>query len=131
MEIFSIIVLALSGFALFYASSMRLIYPRKANFLQIYLTKPENELEKDVDLINEIRGIGAVMFLGGIIILLGIVMPELRISAYIVAIVLLFGVVLGRLVSFGVDGRPNSAIVKASFIEATLGGLNVLFVFLN
>ena len=125
METFNITVLILSGLALFYASSMRLINPKKAKFLQSYLAKPENKLEKDIDLLNEIRGIGAVMLLGGIIILLGAILPDFRLSAFVVALVLLFGVVLGRLISFGLDGKPNQDVLRATFIEIVLSGLNI------
>ncbi len=126
MEVLNIIVLTLSGLALFYASYTRLINPTKAIFLQTYLAKSENEPENDADLVNEVRGIGAVMLLGGIMILLGALFPDFRLTSFVVAIVLLFGVILGRLISFGVDGRPSQDIVRAAMIEMILGGLNII-----
>ena len=125
MESIKIVVLIFSGLALFYASSTRLIKPTKANFLKAYLENHTNELENDIDLVNEIRGVGAVMLLGGIIILLGTIVPNLRQTAFIVAIVILFGVVIGRLISFGIDGQPNEAVIKVMAVEFILGLLNI------
>ena len=120
-----IIALTLSGLALFYASSMRLVNPSKANFLQTYVTKSENKLAEDVDLLNEIRGVGAVMLLGGIVILLGTIMPALRLGSFLVAVVIFLGVVFGRLISFGLDGRPNKDVIKGTFAEIVISALNI------
>lgn len=125
METFQILILLLSGLALFYASFMRLINPKKAVFLQTYLSNPENRLENDPDLVNEIRGVGAVMLLGGIVILSGVIMPNLKLTSFVVAIVIFFGVVAGRLISFGLDGKPNLDVIRATVVEVVLGGLNI------
>lgn len=125
MEIFKIIVLCLSGLALLYASSMRLFNPKKANFLQIYFANPENKLEYDTDLVNEIRGIGAVMLLGGIAIFLGIILPDFRSSSFVVAIVIFFGVASGRLMSVVLDGKPNKEVIRAMLVEVVLSVFNV------
>lgn len=124
MEIFRIGVLVLSGLALFYASSMRLISPAKGNFLQIYLQNPANQLETDIDLVNEIRGVGSVMLFGGLIVLLGAVMPMFRQTSFVVAIVIFVGVSLGRLISMGIDGRPNKDVIRGAVLEIVLGALN-------
>ncbi len=126
MNIFKIVVLALSGLALVYASSMRLIHPTKAIFLKTYLENPENTLEKDIDLANEIRGMGSVLLLGGIITLLGIILPDLRKTSFVVASVIFVGVVSGRLISLGVEGIPNPEIVRATMVEGVLGALNIV-----
>ncbi|GEM_PF-458917 len=124
MNTFQIIILALSGCALFYASSMRLIKPDMANFIQTYSENPTNNLEKDTDLLNEIRGVGAVMLLGGIMVLLGISIPGFRQTSFAIAAVIFVGVVVGRLISNGLDGMPNPQIMRATIIEAVLGALN-------
>lgn len=125
MDIFEIIVLSLSGLALIYASAMRLINPSKANFLQTYLANATNKLEDDSDLLNEIRGIGAVMFLGGLTILIVTIIPNFRQTGFVVATVILFGVVVGRLISIRLDGKPNQAILKAMTAEVLLSVLNI------
>ncbi|MEL7124473.1 MAG: DUF4345 domain-containing protein [Bacteroidota bacterium] len=125
METFKIVVLSLSGLALFYASSMRLINPNKANFLKTYIGNSEIKLEKDTDLLNEIRGIGSVMLLGGILVLMGTIMPDFKQTSFVVASLIFGGVVLGRLISFGLDGIPNADIIRAAIIEVTLCVLNL------
>lgn len=128
METFKVVVLILSASALFYASSMRLFNPSKANFLQTYTENSTNTLVQDVDLLNEIRGVGSVMLLGGIVILLGVFMPGLRRTSLVVAGVIFVGVVLGRIVSISLDGTPNTEVMKATMAEVVLGALNVFFV---
>ena len=125
MNIFKIVVLALSGLALFYASSTRLINPTEAVFLQTYLENPENSLEVDIDLVNEIRGVGAVMFLGGIIAFLGTIRADFRLTSFVVATVIFGGVVLGRSLSLFIDGIPNENLIRAATAEGVLGTLNI------
>lgn len=126
MKIFQIVVLVLSGLALFYASSMRLFNPTEAVFLQTYLANPDNSLQFDVDLANEIRGVGAVMVLGGIVAFIGVFRADFRLTAFVVATVILGGVVLGRSVSFVIDGLPNADLMRAASAEVVLGALNVV-----
>ncbi|MEM6842920.1 MAG: DUF4345 family protein [Bacteroidota bacterium] len=125
MKIFKIIVLALSGLALFYASSMRLFNPTEAVFLQPYLENPENSREIAIDLVNEIRGVGAVMFLGGIIALLGIARPDFRLTSFVVVTVIFVGVISGRSLSLFIDGLPNENLVRAAIAEGVLATLNI------
>lgn len=124
MKIFQIIVLSLSGMALFYASSMRLFKPTKAVFLQHYFENPANSLESHVDLANEIRGIGAVMLLGGIIALFGVFRPDFMQTALVVTTLIFVGVVLGRSISWLFDGAPPVNLIRAAIAEAVLAVLN-------
>lgn len=125
MKIFQIVVLSLSGLALLYACSLRLFNPEGAVFLQTYFENPANSLETHVDLINEIRGVGAVMLLGGIIALLGTLKADFRLSAFVVLTVILGGVVLGRSLSFMIDGIPHANLIRAAIVEGVLAMLNV------
>ena len=104
---------------------MRLINPQKGNFLQTYLSNLDNKLENDTDLVNEIRGVGAVMLVSGIFILLGIVIPDFRFTSFAVATAIFFGVVLGRLISFVVDGKPSQDVIKATIAEIVISLLNI------
>ncbi len=125
MKIFKIIVLTLSGLALFYACSMRLINPTEAVFLQTYLENPENSLDIYIDLVNEIRGVGAVMFLGGIIALLGIIRSDFRLTSFVVAAIIFGGVISGRSLSLFIDGIPNENLIRAAIAEGVLAALNI------
>lgn len=124
-EIFKIVVLSLSGLALLYACSMRLINPTQAVFLETYLVYPDNSLETNIDLVNEIRGVGAVMLLGAIIALLGTIRADFRLTAFVVAVVIFGGVVLGRSISLFIDGIPNQNLVRATIAEIVLATLNI------
>lgn len=126
MENFQIIVLSLSGLGLFYASSTRLINPLKAIFLQTYFENPENTLESDIDLVSEIRGVGAVMVFGGIVTLPGTILPDFRLTSFVVASVIFCGVASGRLLSLFIDGRPGKSVFRAATAEIALSVLNML-----
>ncbi len=107
MEIFSIVVLAISGLMLFMlAGLLRLINPIKN-----YWKNSEIKIENDVNMLSEVRGMSTLMLLGGIVILLGTIIPELTLTSFIVAILLFGGYAIGRLISFGIDGKPGKMII--------------------
>lgn len=126
MRVFETVVLVLSGLALFYASSSRLINPAEAVFLQTYLANPVNSLANDIDLVNEIRGGGAVMLLAGMVVFLGTVKADFRLTSFVVATVILGGVVFGRALSLFIDGMPNEALTRVAIVEGVLGAFNIV-----
>lgn len=119
MEIFKIVILSLSGLLLFFVGTMRLINPIKT-----YLKNSGIKLENDVNLLNEMRGVSSVMLLAGVIILLGTFIPELTLASHSFAILLFLGFAIGRVLSFGLDGKPNKLIVQGLIFELVLGGAN-------
>lgn len=120
MEIFKIVTLSLSGLLLFFVGTMRLINPIKT-----YLKNSGIKLENDVNLLNEIRGVSSVMLFGGLIILLGTIIPTLTITSFVIASLILIGFAIGRILSFGLDGKPNKLIVQGLISELVLGAANV------
>lgn len=124
MNIFKVVVLSLSGVALFYASSSRLINPMEAIFLQTYLET--NSMTTNIDLINETRGVGAVMFFGGVVAFIGIIRPDFRLTSFVVLVVIFGGVVFGRGLSLLIDGIPNESLMRAAIAEGVLGVLNIV-----
>ncbi|MEM1357830.1 MAG: DUF4345 domain-containing protein [Bacteroidota bacterium] len=125
MDIFTTTVLSLSGLALLYAGVTRLATPEKTIFLVTYLANPANQLSNNIDLANEIRGVGAVMLLSGGITLLGTAVIDLRLISLIVANLVFFGAFFGRLISWFADGKPTSAIIRVTIVEGFLGILNL------
>ena len=123
MTKFNNIVLALSGLALFYVSTMRLIDPSAATFLKTFLADPQNALT--TEMASEIRGIGANMVLAGIVAFLGIFIPRFKVPAFVSLSALFAGVVLGRAVSSIVDGPPDEALFMPVTHEAILAAANV------
>lgn len=126
MKIFKIVVLFISGLALFYASSTRLINPTETVFLQTYFANPANILATDVDLVNEVRGVGAVMLLGGITAVFGAIRADFRRTSFVVVTVIFGGVVLGRLLSLFFDGIPSQNLIRVAVVEGVLTVLNIL-----
>ncbi|MEL6698048.1 MAG: DUF4345 family protein [Bacteroidota bacterium] len=125
MKIFYIVVLVLSGLALFYACTMRLINPKGAVFLQTFFENPENSLDNHTDWVSEIRGVGAVMLLGGIVVLLGAVKADFRFTSFVVATVIFTGVVMGRSLSFFLEGVPHPNLIRVAITEGVLAALNI------
>ncbi|KAB1151413.1 DUF4345 domain-containing protein [Tenacibaculum aiptasiae] len=121
MEIFKIITSALSGSLLLFVGLMRLSNPIKT-----YLKNSGIKLEKDTNLLNEMRGISGVMLLGGIIILLGIIVSKLTFTSFVVAILIFLGFGIGRVLSIKLDGKPNKLIIQGLISEFVLATLNII-----
>ena len=121
MEIFKIVILALTGLFLLFVGAMRLSNPIKT-----YLKNSGIKLENDVNLLNEMRGVSAVMLLGGVIISLGTLIPQLTITSFIVAILIFIGFAIGRVLSMVLDGKPNKQLIQGIIFELVFGFLNVL-----
>jgi len=120
MEIIKIITLSLSGLLLLMVGTLRLSNPIKN-----YSKNSGIKLENEVNLLNEIRGVSSVMLFGGIIILLGIIIPKLTFTSLVVAILILLGFAIGRLLSIGLDGKPNKLIFQGLIFELVLGSANI------
>jgi hypothetical protein len=120
MEIINIITLSISGLLLLAVGTLRISNPIKN-----YSKNSGIKLENEVNLLNEVRGVSSVMLFGGIIILLGIIVPKLTITSFVVAILILLGFAIGRLLSIGLDGKPNKLIVRGLISELVLGSANI------
>ncbi len=121
MEILSIIVLAISGLLIFtFAGALRLIDPVKN-----YWKNSGIKLENEVNTLNEARGMSSVMMFGGVIIILGIFIPELTVTSFVVAILLFLGYGFGRTLSIFLDGKPNKLIIQGLISEVILGALSI------
>lgn len=123
LKTFSNIILAVSGIALFYVSTMRLIDPSAATFLKTYLANTGNALTTEMS--SEFRGAGAGMVLSGITAILAIFIPRLKVAAFFVLSVLFGGVVLGRAVSWVVDGVPDASLFMVLTHEAIFAVANL------
>lgn len=121
MEILTSVTLALSGLLLSFVGITRISNPINA-----YRKNSGITLAKEVDLLNEMRGVSGVMLMGGILILLGILLPQLTFTSHLVASLLFLGFAIGRILSMGVDGQPNKQIAQGLIFELVFGGLNVV-----
>jgi len=121
MEIFNIITLSLSGLLLFFVGTMRLMNPIKA-----YSKNSGITLDKNADLLNEMRGVSSVMLFGGLLILSGILFSEITFASHIIAILLFFGFAIGRIASISADGKPNKMIIQGLIFELVFGTMNTV-----
>ncbi|WP_281612856.1 DUF4345 family protein [Flammeovirga sp. SubArs3] len=126
MEIFKIVVLSLSGALLIFGGIMRVFNPIKSYCLKSYSDNPNLQLEGEEDIFNEMRGGGAVTVIGGLFVLLGVFVSSMELSSIMVAIVLYLGFATGRLLSIGLDGKPNPQIIQGTMAELLFGVLNVI-----
>ncbi|WP_459212245.1 DUF4345 domain-containing protein [Aquimarina rhabdastrellae] len=121
MEIIKIVILSLSSLLLIYVGLMRLSNPMKT-----YLKNSGITLSKDASLLNEIRGMSAVMLSAGILALLGIVFTPLTFTSHVVAALIFLGFAIGRLISLKADGTPSKQITQGIVFELVLGTANIL-----
>lgn len=124
MEIFNIITLALSGLLLTFVGLMRLTNPIKT-----YSKNSGINIQNDTDLLNEVRGLSAVMLVSGIIILLGILFSQLSTISHSIAILIFLGFAIGRSLSTLLDGKPNKQIVQGLIFELVFGSMNLICLF--
>jgi uncharacterized protein DUF4345 len=120
MEILNIVTLSISGLLLLTVGTLRLINPIKN-----YLKNSGIRLDKEVNLLNEVRGVSSVMMCGGILILLGTIISELTMTSFVVATLIFLGFAIGRLLSIRLDGKPNKLIVQGLISELVLGTVNI------
>jgi hypothetical protein len=121
MEIYQIITLSLSSLLLIFVGASRLINP-----IQAYLKNSGIKLNQDHDLLNEMRGVSALMLSGGILILLGIFIPSLMLNSHVIGALMFLGFAIGRFISIAVDGKPNKQIIQGIVFEVIFGGANVI-----
>lgn len=120
MEIVTTVILSLSALMLVFVGLMRLNNPIKT-----YLKNSGIKLENDTSLLNEMRGVSAVMLCAGILISFGIFIEKLTFTSLCIAALIFIGFAIGRLISLKVDGKPSKQIIQGIGFEVVLGLANV------
>ena len=120
MEIIQMVIMGLSGLLLIFVGSSRLSNPIKT-----YANSSGIHLEKSTDLLNEIRGVSAVMLVAGLLMFTGILLSSFAQTSHVVGALVFLGFALGRFISWRADGRPNKKIVQGIGFELVLGGANL------
>lgn len=123
MEVFQVVVLIAAGGLLTVAGSMRFIKPKGSLCLDTYLTDPANDLKNDQDLASEMRGAGAITAIFGVIILLGLLYPDFRLTSFLSGTMFYLGYAFGRGFSWIKDGKPTSRTRMGFGMETVLGTL--------
>ncbi len=57
--------------------------------------------------------------------LLGTIVPELTITSFVVAILILLEFAIGRSLSVALDGKPNKLLIQGLISELVLGAANI------
>ncbi|TRX71426.1 DUF4345 domain-containing protein [Carboxylicivirga sp. M1479] len=120
MEYLKIVILSLSSLLLIFVGIMRLSKP-----IETYLKNSGIKLENDASLLNEMRGVSAVMLFAGLSTLLGIFITKLSFTSHFVAMLIFIGFAIGRLISLKADGKPSKQISQGIVFELVLGLANV------
>ena len=120
MEILNIVTLSLSALLLTMVGALRISNPIKN-----YAKNSGITLANDVDLLNEMRGVSAVMLCAGLILASGIFIEQMTFASFVVGTLIFLGFAVGRFVGIATDGKPNKQIMMGLFTELVLGGLNV------
>ena len=126
MEIVRIVILALSSLLLIFVGSMRL-----GNPIKTYAKNSGIVLGNDVSLLNELRGVSAVMLGAGVLTVLGIFIESLTFTSLAVATLIFLGFAVGRLISLKADGKPSKQIIQGIVFEIVLGLANAFCLLLG
>lgn len=98
---------------------------RLSNPIKTFLKNSGIKLQKDASLLNEMRGVSAVMLCVGVIVLLGTFVEKLTFTSLFVASLIFIGFAIGRLISLKADGKPSKQITQGISFELVLGAANV------
>ncbi|MEM7517652.1 MAG: DUF4345 domain-containing protein [Planctomycetota bacterium] len=79
------------------------------------------DLGANASLLSEVRAPGGALFALGLFMLLGVVRRRLLETSTAVAATVYLAYGLSRLLSFGLDGRPDSGLLVATAFELVLG----------
>lgn len=120
MEIAKIVILGLSGLLLLFVGTMRLSNP-----VATYEEKSGIKLPNDANLLNEMRGVSALMLCAGILILLGTIFPSFSFTSFVIGALVFVGFLIGRLISNAADGKPSKEISQGIVFELILGAANL------
>lgn len=83
------------------------------------------ELVGNTNLTNELKAPAGVLFLAGLMMLVGAYRTEITSAALTTAAAIYLAYGLSRLLSIAVDGVPDSALVAAAGLEITIGAICV------
>ena len=84
------------------------------------------DISTNASLANELKAPAGTLLIAGLLMLVGVVRFEFAATSLAVASVIYLSYGLSRLLSFGIDGVPHSALVSAAILELVLGAVCLL-----
>ena len=82
-------------------------------------------LNGEVNLLNEIRASGGMIFAFGILIMTGAFVARLTYTATVISMLLYLTYALSRIFSMSIDGIPVDTLVQALVLEIVIGILSI------
>lgn len=104
---------------------------RLGNPIANYDKNPGIHLDKEMNLLNEVRGVSGAMLYGSIAIGLGVLLPQLKFTSFVIGTLVFLGFALGRIISIVADGKPNKKIVQGILFELVFSLAHVFGIVYN
>ena len=82
-------------------------------------------LFNDINLLSEVRAPGGALFAGGVIIILGIFISNLRFTSVVLSSLIYLSYGVSRVLGMIIDGIPNESLVTATIVELVFGLVSV------
>jgi hypothetical protein len=83
----------------------------------------------EVNMLNDVRGLGGLFIGAGITVLAGIFLSRMRFTSIILAIVVMLSFGVGRTVSVMMDGIPADGLVKTMMAEFAIALIGLVIFF--
>ena len=83
-------------------------------------------LEKDSNLLSELRAFGGLIFVGGIVISLGVFKQSLMLLSIGTSTIVYLTIAFSRLVGMVLDNMPSHIIVSATIGEIVIGSISMI-----
>ena len=84
------------------------------------------DTRSDVSLANELKAPAGMLFMAGLLMLVGVIRAELTVTSLGTASLIYLSYGLSRLLSMVVDGIPHSGLVSAAVLEIAIGVICLL-----
>jgi hypothetical protein len=87
------------------------------------------DIGTEINMLNDVRGLGGLFIRLGITVLAGIFLSRLRFTSIILAIVVMLSFGVGRTVSVMMDGIPADGLVKTMMAEFAIALIGLVIFF--
>lgn len=83
------------------------------------------DLGGQVNLLSEVRAAGGALLASGLLIMLGVFVPNLTFTSTVIATLVFLSYGIARILSIATDGLPAQEIVAATVVEMIIGAAGV------
>jgi hypothetical protein len=86
-------------------------------------------LQKDVNILSEVRAPGGALLAGGVVILAGAFLPALTYTSVLFSALFFLSYGVSRILSMIVDGLPTTSLIMATIAEVIIGAVSIVILF--